>query len=405
VRIAFLTQDLYLSGGVGVVVGHGAQLARHGFEVDLVLTQTTDAPQWSYRGLEQLHTLPFELARTRRYDIAVATWWETVLNLFDLDAERYVWFVQSLEDRFYPEDDWHRVAARLMLGTPVRFVTEARWIAATLEALSPGEEVLYVRNGVAKDVFEPLERVPAAHCGPLRVLIEGSLTVPFKGVADALAAVGAMREARHVTLLAPDGSAAGVAGVDRALGPVPQAELAEIYANTEVLLKLSRVEGMSGPPLEAFHKGAACVTTPVTGHDEYVVHGENALVVDWDDTAGTARALDLLARDRALLQRLRAGALATARAWPSIEQQGEAMAAALRTIASQSPPDGRRVGQRQARSLTAALSHSERVAMELEGTRRALQRLRAAPGYRLEDKARTTARRVVRAPRRLLGGR
>ena len=70
---------------------------------------------------------------------------------------------------------------------------------------------------------------------------------------------------------------------------------------------------MYGPPLEGFHMGATCVTTEVTGHEEYVEHGVNALVCDWDDPRGTARQLDLLARDRVLLHRLRLGALDTAR--------------------------------------------------------------------------------------------
>ena len=54
------------------------------------------------------------------------------------------------------------------------------------------------------------------------------------------------------------------------------------------MLKLSRVEGMFGPPLEGFHMGATCVVTAVTGHEEYVEHGENGLVVEWDDPAGSA---------------------------------------------------------------------------------------------------------------------
>ena len=66
---------------------------------------------------------------------------------------------------------------------------------------------------------------------------------------------------------------------------------------------------MYGPPLEAFHMGATCVTTEVTGHEEYIEHGVNALVCDWDDPRGTARQLDLLARDRVLLHTLRLGAL------------------------------------------------------------------------------------------------
>ena len=98
-----------------------------------------------------------------------------------------------------------------------------------------------------------------------------------------------------MTVVAPDGSGAAIAGADRIAGPLTQPQLATLYGESDVLLKLSRVEGMFGPPLEGFHRGATCVVTPVTGHDEYIVHGENGLVVDWDDTAGTARALDLLA--------------------------------------------------------------------------------------------------------------
>ena len=89
-----------------------------------------------------------------------------------------------------------------------------------------------------------------------------------------------------------------------------------LMAHTDVVLKLSRVEGMSGPPLEGFHRGATCILTPVTGHDEYLQHGWNGLLTGWDDPDGTARQLDLLARDRHLLHFLRTNAAATARAWP-----------------------------------------------------------------------------------------
>jgi hypothetical protein len=97
---------------------------------------------------------------------------------------------------------------------------------------------------------------------------------------------------------------------------------------------------MFGPPLEGFHRGATCVVTPVTGHEEYVEHGWNGLLTDWDDLLGTARQLDLLARDRELLRFLRANALETARAWPSWEQSSQFMAAALLAIRREPRPDG-----------------------------------------------------------------
>jgi hypothetical protein len=81
------------------------------------------------------------------------------------------------------------------------------------------------------------------------------------------------------------------------------------------------------------------VTTEVTGHEEYIEHGVNALVCDWDDPRGTARQLDLLARDRVLLHQLRLGALDTARTWPRWEQAGQFMAGALRAIRHDPPPE------------------------------------------------------------------
>ena len=152
-----------------------------------------------------------------------------------------------------------------------------------------------------------------------------------------------MHEPRHVTAVDTAEAPQLRQAVDARRRPAVAArDGGSSTRESDVVLKLSRVEGMFGPPLEGFHMGATCVVTPVTGHDEYVEHGENGLVVDWDDLRGTARALDLLARDRALLHRLRWGALATARGWPSWEQQGTVMAAALAAIASRAPPPGRR---------------------------------------------------------------
>src|SRR5262249_50157855 len=159
------------------------------------------------------------------------TWWETTGHLFELPAERHACFVQSLEDRFYPAGHPLQWTAALALDVPVRLITEARWIARTLEALRPGERVLYVRNGIPKEVFPPVARVPVRGSGePWRILVEGSSHVPFKGVPEALAATAAMTRPHHVTIVSPDGSGAELGGADRVLGPVSQAELAQLYA-------------------------------------------------------------------------------------------------------------------------------------------------------------------------------
>jgi glycosyltransferase involved in cell wall biosynthesis len=350
VRVAFLVPALDLFGGVGVVVGHARRLReRHGVDAVLVLTRADRASgEHGHQGLVGVPVLELDAAREERFDVAVATWWETTLHLHDLRADRYAYFVQSMEDRFYGADTAQRAAAAMTHALPVAMITEARWIADQLEELRGSRDngflVHYVRNGIDKSVFclgEGATVAPSVD-GPLRVLVEGRPGVPFKGVDEALAAARAMREPAYVTLVCGDRSVVdgpAPAGADAVVGPLDAAGMAALYARTDVVLKLSRVEGMAGPPLEGFHCGATCVTTPVTGHDEYIADGRNALLTSWDDERGTARLLDLLARDRRLLHALRVGALRTARSWPSTEQSTAMLALALGRIAAAPSPD------------------------------------------------------------------
>ena len=161
-KVAFLVNDLQLSGGVGVIVQHARQLSMlEGWDVTLVLARDEDEPSWhGYEHLPHLHVRSREQALREHYDVALATWWETAFTLFELSAERYAYFVQSLEDRFYAHDQAERLGAALTLDLPVAFITEARWIADTLAGLRPDAPCYLVRNGIDKDVFAPLERAP-----------------------------------------------------------------------------------------------------------------------------------------------------------------------------------------------------------------------------------------------------
>jgi glycosyltransferase involved in cell wall biosynthesis len=401
-------QDIQLSGGVGVVVEHASQLNRHhGFECSLVLTREDGRPPWGYRGLQEVPLLGLHEAATQSFDVAVATWWQTTSALYQVPAARYVYFLQLLEDSTYPDDESAvRLAASLTTALPVRFVTEARWIADTVAALQPGNRALYVRNGIAKDVFRSPERVAVAGGDePLRIVIEGSRRLPHKGVDDALRAVALMREPRHVTFVTPH-AGEPAEGADATVSALSHPQMAQLLGASHVMLKLTRVEGMYGPPLEAFHMGATCVTTPVTGHDEYVRHDHNAVVVGWDDPHGTARALDALARDRARLHRLRHNALLTARAWPSWEQSSRLMALALRTIVAEPPPEPRTAGLRLAADHAGVIAELQRVERALKAHRSTLKEIRSQRAFkwslaarRLYHQARSPLARAVRRRR------
>jgi O-antigen biosynthesis protein len=365
VKVCFTVNDVSLSGGVGVILEHAHHLVEdHGFEVALALREGSGG-KWSYRRLDGLRLTTTEELAQERFDVAVATWWRTGYDLFDINADRYAYFVQSLEDRFY-DDAVDRVQAAVTHDLPVAFITEARWIADLLSELRSDAPCYFVRNGLAKDVFSPVAEVQPRTQGPLRILIEGATDVWFKGVPDAVEATRAMTRPSVVTLVTPAGGNEDTLAVDRVLGPLSHEEMAALYAEADVVLKLSRVEGMFGPPLEGFHKGATCVVTPVTGHEEYVEHGWNGLVTEWDDLRGTARLLDLLAEDRRLLHFLQTNALKTAEAWPSWRQSSSFMALALTTIRERPVPTWTGGGSQLLKDVKAASEalRNERLMLE-----------------------------------------
>jgi glycosyltransferase involved in cell wall biosynthesis len=331
IRAAFLVDRLSTSGGLSVVRSYADGLEAHGVRADVVLGS----------GAAAGGALTLAQARERSYDVVVATWWETAEALFDLQARSRVVLLQGI-DSFYYRDDapFDQLAADLALHLPVHYLAVSEWLSDALGALRPGVAVRVVRTGIDKAVFAPPAQ-PRTRGDRLRVLVEGQPGLWFKGVREAVAAVRGMRERAELTLAALDPAEARAAGldVDRVVGGVGPAAMAETYGETDVLVKLSRFEGLGMAPIEAFHCGVPAVVTPYGGHADYLAHGENGVVVGFDDIPGTTAWLDRLAADPELRARLSAGALATAARWPAAEEGVAEFARALRELADAAPPD------------------------------------------------------------------
>ena len=327
-RVCFLLHELGRAGGMGVVAGHAERLsAREGWDAQVVLTSELDR----HADVE--------------WDFALATWWETAEALWRVRARRRAVFLQSLEERFYSERElFERLGAASVLALPVDYLTVGSWMRDVLAELRPDARCLVVRNGIDKEVFKPPRDGRAAPDPDrrLRVLVEGNPGMWLKAVPEAVAAVEAMSEPAVLT---------------RIEGGLDPAGMAAAYADHDVLLKLSRVEGVALPPIEAMHVGTPCVITPHTGHDEYVRHRENGIVVGFDDPPAVTAALDELARDRALLARLSEGALRTAADWPSAEQSTDDLARALEELAAAPAP--------AVEPAMAVLAARQRLAIEL----------------------------------------
>lgn len=318
-----------ISGGTYVIFEHATRLAAHGIDVTVVTEEPCPPSRLAWHpAASRLRFMHPDEASLEIWDVVLATWWKTVLWMTRLSARRYGYFVQSIESRFYPEDEVplrHLVEGTYRLGLPV--ITEARWIRQHLEAMLEVPAAL-APNGIRKDLYRPDgSRWAEPPAEGLRVLVEGPLGVPFKNVSRTLELVRRAGVGEMWLMTSTEGASDALA--DRVFRQVPIDEVGRVYRSCDVLVKLSYVEGMFGPPLEMFHCGGTAMTYDVTGHDEYLVADVNALVLPRDDEEGVVRGLRRLASDRELLAGLRVAARATADAWPDWEASSATFAKAV----------------------------------------------------------------------------
>jgi UDP-glucose:(heptosyl)LPS alpha-1,3-glucosyltransferase len=95
------------------------------------------------------------------------------------------------------------------------------------------------------------------------------------------------------------------------------------YAAADLLLHPTIYDAFGLVVAEAMAHGVPPVVTAAAGIAELIRHRESGWIVEGDARAGTAAAVSALARDRALRERLGAGAqaVATSRSWDRVAQE------------------------------------------------------------------------------------
>lgn len=337
-KIAFVIYSPAISGGTFVIYEYVKSLARKGHEVVLV-TDFNVNDNWIewYPEAKEFTFINFKEAENITFDIAIATWWNTVSRIHELNSKKYIYFVQSYEPYFVSEQEYslrRYIESTYIRGLPV--ITEATWIKDFLKDRFNVEAKL-VKNGIRKDIFKlegPAfrEREP----GKLRVLIEGPIDVSFKNVPRTVE-LCKRANADEIWMLTSS-EIENYPGVDKVFSKVSVFDTPLIYRSCDVLVKLSYVEGMFGPPLEMFHCGGTAIVYDVTGHDEYIIDKKNALVVKRDDEDTVVEYIKKLKKDNILLNRLKKGAELTAQKWHSWEKAVDEFEQSLNTISKEYSP-------------------------------------------------------------------
>jgi glycosyltransferase involved in cell wall biosynthesis len=324
-KICILIGSPFISGGTYVIFQHALHMKLvKGWEVDIVGLEaaTTENTKWHPDAQKHLVFKTFEEVETERYDLVMITWWKTAFELYRVRGKKYVYFVQSIESWFYPAEE---IPLRKLVDDTythqIPIITEASWIKRYF-AQHYNTNAFLALNGIRKDIYtREGETVAPRNPAKLRVLVEGPIDVPFKNVPKTIELCKKANPDEIWLLTSSD--VKEHSGVDRVFSRVPIGEVAKIYRSCDVIVKLSYIEGMFGPPLEMFHCGGTAIVYNVTGHDEYIVTGVNSIVLNRDDEKGVVREIKKLAKDKALLNSLKSNAMLTASSWPNWHKSSE----------------------------------------------------------------------------------
>ncbi|MFL5895593.1 MAG: glycosyltransferase family 4 protein [Thermoleophilaceae bacterium] len=227
-------------------------------------------------------------------------------------------------------DDWMVYGPRVdawqatWRRTP-RLADAARWLFASdsvrraaLEAVPELEDTDLLAPGLDETFLDP---APPREWG-WRLLAPGRLD-PRKGLRTAVEALALLPRARLAIVGGGDeGHAAELRSLAAELGvaervdfqpPRPRAELVAAYRDADaVLFPVLWAEPFGLVPLEAMGIGRPVVATGRGGSGEYLRDGENCLLHEPGDARSLAQAVERLAADAALRERLRAGGFQTA---------------------------------------------------------------------------------------------
>jgi hypothetical protein len=177
--------------------------------------------------------------------------------------------------------------------------------------LHTGRDSYYLQLAIERSVFHPMPRKPETP--RKRILLVGNYLMPYKGMADGLAALRLLSAEMPVDLVIATQERRSREFFADLPFPVevhfcpPETAMPAIMASCDVYCCTSWYEGLGLPALECFCCDVPVVSTRTFGVMDYARDGQNLLLAQPNDPADLARQLRRVLVEPGLAERLRRG--------------------------------------------------------------------------------------------------
>lgn len=318
--IAFVLPTTNISGGVNVVIKHANILRKHGYDVSIISMGNVEDNIENKDGIIDVVSSRLN-AFDCRYDQMVATLWSTIyfIKIYP-KVKKISYLVQNFETNFMEYGDYGKQSANSTYSMDdVNYLTISKWCENWL-IKDYNRTVKYVPNGIKLEQFPFTER---KFDGKIRILVEGNSDDYYKNVDESFKIVEKLdKEKYEIKYLSYQGEPKSWYYVDEFLHKVPYDEVGKIYNSADILIKSSKLESFSYPPLEMMCTGGISVVAPNEGNVEYLVDGENCLMYEPGNIDEAVEKIELIRKDKKLRDKLIKNGRKTAesREWDKIEK-------------------------------------------------------------------------------------
>jgi glycosyltransferase involved in cell wall biosynthesis len=316
-NIVFNVAGTVVRGGINVIVKHANVLRASGKDVTLLSDSTDETNIKNSDG--ELNVL----SKQKRYlkqniDKLIATLWTTCFFVESYpDAKRKMYLVQGFETDFSSIGDSWRILANNTYRYNFEYLTISKWCVNWLRDQYQ-HAARYCPNGLNTNMFTYKSR---DFDSKIRVLIEGSNIDEFRNIDESFKITNQLDPKKfEVWYLTYDGEPKSWYRLDKFLHKIPYEEVAKIYQSCHILVKSSKLESFSYPPLEMMATGGIAVVALNNGNAEYVEHEKNCMVYNSGDIEKAKFYIEQIVKDEKLRSRLIFGgkALVKSRSWENI---------------------------------------------------------------------------------------
>lgn len=307
-KIGYVIAGCGISGGLSVTCTHANYLLDKGYDVSLICVGPKQSISWFPNQKVELYAVE---EVEDNYDVLFATYWTTAYQVENMKAKQKIYFIQSDERKFYPDNSVEAKQVETTYKFDFTYMTMAKWCQNWLKE-EFGKEAYIVSNGIDENVFfedEPLEK----RSERLKVLIEGPMTIPFKGVKEAFSVLENLE--CDIWYVSSDGRPDVDWRCDRYFEKVKLEDMRKIYSSCDILLKLSKFESFCLPALEMMACGGIPVVAKVNGINEFLENGINGYIVEQEDYKGAQERIRTLIENKELRNKMSFQAKETAKKW------------------------------------------------------------------------------------------